>query len=95
MGRLGDRIRGLLSGVGNTLEPFAQGAERAAGGIGNMLAAAGGRYAPSDLNLTDAQKRGLLSASINDRMYGPGAPTSPQAQPYLDNIRANQSRQSN
>ena len=42
MGRLGERIRGLLSGVGDTLEPFAQGAERAAGGIGSMLAAAGG-----------------------------------------------------
>ena len=77
---LWDRIGGALSGVG-------RGVGAVGGGITDMLSAAGGAYAPSDLELTKMQQIGLLGKSMRDMQYGPGAPTSPQAQTYLDRIR--------
>ena len=67
---LWDRIGGALSGVG-------RGVGAVGGGITDMLSAAGGAYAPSDLELTKMQQIGLLGKSMRDMQYGPGAPTSP------------------
>ena len=77
---LWDRIGGALSGVG-------RGVGAVGGGITDMLAAAGGAYAPADLDLNKMQQIGLLGNTMRDMQYGPGAPTSPQAQTYLDRIR--------
>ena len=82
----------IFEKIGNALERGVGGLENVGSGIGSMLAQMGGAYAPDDLSLTDRQKRGLLSASIGDRIYGPGANATPQAPQFLNQIRTDQER---
>lgn len=85
-------MKNLFEKIGNALERGVGGLENVGSGIGSMLAQMGGAYAPDDLSLTDRQKRGLLSASIGDRIYGPGANATPQAPQFLNQIRTDQQR---
>tara|TARA_R110000822_G_scaffold283879_1_gene405413 strand:+ start:152 stop:1519 length:1368 start_codon:yes stop_codon:yes gene_type:complete len=82
----------LLDRIGGALEKGVGGLENVGSGIGSILAQMGGGYAPSDLDLSDRQKRGLLSANISDRIYGPGANATPQAPEFLDRIRTDKQR---
>ena len=85
-------MRELLDKIGGALSKGVGGLETVGSGIGSILAQMGGGYAPSDLDLSDRQKRGLLSANISDRIYGPGANATPQAPEFLDRIRTDKQR---
>ena len=85
-------MKKLLDRIGGALEKGVGGLENVGSGIGSMLAQMGGAYAPGDLDLNDRQKRGLLSANISDRIYGPGANATPQAPEFLDRIRTDKQR---
>ena len=82
----------LLDRIGGALEKGVGGLETVGSGIGSILAQMGGGYAPGDLDLSDRQKRGLLSANISDRIYGPGANATPQAPQFLNDIRVDNER---
>ena len=82
----------LLDRIGGALEKGVGGLENVGSGIGSILAQMGGAYAPGDLDLNDRQKRGLLSANISDRIYGPGANATPQAPQFLNDIRVDNER---
>ena len=84
-------MKKLLDRIGGALEKGVGGLENVGSGIGSILAQMGGAYAPGDLDLNDRQKRGLLSANISDRIYGPGANATPQAPQFLNNIRGERS----
>ena len=84
-------MRELLDKIGGALSKGVGGLENVGSGIGSILAQMGGGYAPGDLDLSDRQKRGLLSANISDRIYGPGANATPQAPQFLNDIRGQRS----
>lgn len=85
-------MKKLLERIGGALEKGVGGLENVGSGIGSILAQMGGAYAPGDLDLNDRQKRGLLSANISDRIYGPGANATPQAPQFLNDIRVDNER---
>ena len=85
-------MRELLDKIGGALSKGVGGLETVGSGIGSILAQMGGGYAPGDLDLSDRQKRGLLSANISDRIYGPGANATPQAPQFLNDIRVDNER---
>jgi len=70
----------LLSRIGSTLG-------KVGSGFTGLLSAAGGAYAPGDLNLNQNQKIGLLSNVLGDMTYGPSGRRGARTPDYLNDIR--------
>jgi len=73
--------KGLLSRIFGTLE-------NVGGGITDILGAAGGAYAPGDLDLNKMQKIQLLGSVLGDMSVGPRGERRNDTPDFLNNIRS-------